>query len=261
MVRIAHAKTTPVIEQADWNADHVIEGLVADNDPRLSDARPPIEHGHDYASSGHGHDLSHDHDAQYAPVHAHDYASTGHGHDATHDHNGTYAPVHSHDYASSSHTHDTSHSHDLSAYATTQDLSDHEASPHGGAGGELYAVGDIYITTRTGDPATLLGYGTWQAFGAGRVLVGLDAGDTDFDTTEETGGAKTHTLTTDEMPSHTHVETNNSSTSGPNVGFAARDTSTNNQTATGYSTEPAGGGGAHNNLQPFVVVHMWKRTA
>jgi microcystin-dependent protein len=51
-----------------------------------------------------------------------------------------------------------------------------------------------------------LGFGTWAAFGAGRVLVGLDAGDVDFDTVEETGGAKTHTLTVDEMPSHTHTQ-------------------------------------------------------
>jgi hypothetical protein len=71
----------------------------------------------------------------------------------------------------------------------------------------LYPVGSVYINAAVStNPGTLLGFGTWAAFGAGRVLVGLDAGDVDFDTVEETGGAKTHTLTVDEMPSHTHTQ-------------------------------------------------------
>lgn len=134
------------------------------------------------------------------------------------------------------------------------------AAPPGG-GGEAFPVGSVFIAVVSTDPATLLGYGTWEAFAAGRVLVGRDAGQTEFDTVEETGGAKTHTLTIAEMPSHTHVETNNSATTGGIVGWGARDTSTNTQTATGYSTEATGGGGAHNNLQPYIVVYMWKRTA
>src|SRR3972149_3898041 len=58
------------------------------------------------------------------------------------------------------------------------------------ASGEL-PVGFVFVSVVSTNPATLLGYGTWSAFGAGRVLVGLDAGDADFDTVEETGGAKT----------------------------------------------------------------------
>lgn len=60
------------------------------------------------------------------------------------------------------------------------------------ASGQL-PVGFVFISVVSTNPATLLGYGTWAAFGAGRVLVGLDSGDTDFDTAEETGGAKTST--------------------------------------------------------------------
>lgn len=54
-----------------------------------------------------------------------------------------------------------------------------------------YPVGALYLSTLSTNPATLLGFGTWAAFGAGRTLVSLDSGDTDFDTAEETGGAKT----------------------------------------------------------------------
>jgi microcystin-dependent protein len=163
----------------------------------------------------------------------------------------------------------------------------------------LYPVGCIKITISSTNPGTYLG-GTWSAFGSGRVPVGYDSGQTEFDTDEETGGAKTHTLTTAEMPSHTHVQdahthTQNShnhtqdahahTVSGirgnigwsgggsraldPDVGGAqgtSSVTATNqaatatnqNTTATNQNT---GGGGAHNNLQPYIVVRMWKRTA
>lgn len=143
----------------------------------------------------------------------------------------------------------------------TSAINAHAATPHGGGSGEVYAVGDLYLTTRSGNPATLLGYGTWAAFGAGRVIVGHDAGQTEFDTVEKTGGAKTHTLTTAEMPSHTHVENSNSATTGGLRGWAAGDTSTNTSTATDYSTAATGGGAAHNNLQPYIVAFVWKRTA
>ena len=73
--------------------------------------------------------------------------------------------------------------------------------------GHTYPVGSIYTSVVATNPATLLGVGTWAAFGAGKVMIGIDSGDTDFDTVEETGGAKTdsHTLTTSEIPSHTHT--------------------------------------------------------
>lgn len=58
-----------------------------------------------------------------------------------------------------------------------------------------WPIGSIFITVSASDPSYLLGFGTWAAFGAGRVLVGVDSGDTDFDTIEETGGAKTATPT------------------------------------------------------------------
>jgi len=134
------------------------------------------------------------------------------------------------------------------------------------------------------NPATLLGYGTWEAFGSGRTLVGIDAGQTEFDVVEETGGAKTHSLTTAEMPSHTHTQDAHTHTQNAhthNVGSAADVLSTTgagnsfsgntssvtsgSTTATNQNTaatnQNTGGGGAHNNLQPYVVVYFWKRTA
>lgn len=90
----------------------------------------------------------------------------------------------------------------------------------GGAGGgsEAFPVGSVFLSVVSTDPATLLGYGTWSAIGAGRVLIGRDAGDTDFDTLEETGGAKTvasagtvsqPTFTGNALGTHTHGFTGN----------------------------------------------------
>ena len=71
----------------------------------------------------------------------------------------------------------------------------------------LHPVGSIYINATNGtNPATLLGFGTWTAFGAGRVPVGFNAGDSRFDSAEETGGSYDATL-----PSHTHSWSGSSS--------------------------------------------------
>ena len=123
----------------------------------------------------------------------------------------------------------------------------------------LYPVGSIYINaTSSTNPGTLLGHGTWVAFGAGRVPVGIDSGDTDFDTAEETGGAKTHTLTVNEIPAHTHT----SGVYGPRgAEGSVSEFATTNSSFGNINTGSTGGGSAHNNLQPYIVVYMWKRTA
>jgi len=61
----------------------------------------------------------------------------------------------------------------------------------------LVPVGGLHISIDPADPSVTLGYGTWSAFGTGRVLVGVDVGDTDFDTVMETGGSKTATYSPD----------------------------------------------------------------
>lgn len=123
---------------------------------------------------------------------------------------------------------------------------------------DSWPVGSVFISVVATNPNTLLGGGTWVAFGAGRVLVGIDAGQTEFDTVEEVGGAKTHTLTTAEMPSHTH-----GITAGTVDYDAAGATAVQGRlgVATSLSTGAAGSNGAHNNLQPYIVCHFWKRTA
>lgn len=120
----------------------------------------------------------------------------------------------------------------------------------------LWPVGSIYINTSNTNPGTFLG-GTWAAFGAGRVPVGFDSGQTEFDTDEETGGAKTHTLATSEIPSHSHTVDARTSKFGASVGTVW----SKNTPDTSSTTDATGGGGAHNNLQPYIVVRMWKRTA
>jgi microcystin-dependent protein len=90
-------------------------------------------------------------------------------------------------------------------------------------------------------------------------LVGIDSGDTAFDTVEETGGAKTHTLTEAEMPAHVHGL---GSYGDPSTGgtYYYKTTRVSNQFGTG-ATSSTGSGSAHNNLQPYIVTYMWKRTA
>ena len=126
-----------------------------------------------------------------------------------------------------------------------------------------YPVGSIYTAIVSTNPATLLGVGTWTAFATGRMLIGLDGTDTDFDTVEETGGAKTHTLTTDEMPSHTHDHNTPDVWSAPSGSGSVTYTSGESAGASGIAdvTDATGGGSAHNNMPPFIAVYMWKRTA
>ena len=123
----------------------------------------------------------------------------------------------------------------------------------------IYPVGSIYMSVNNTDPGTLFG-GTWTAWGAGRVPVGVDTNDTAFDTVEETGGEKTHTLTTTEIPSHSHGYLDYWSVQGGTGSNKAVSYDTT-EGLSGQETAAVGGGGAHNNLQPYITCYMWKRTA
>lgn len=130
---------------------------------------------------------------------------------------------------------------------------------------KVYPVGSIYISVASTNPATLFGFGTWVAFGAGKTLVGINAAETEFDTVEETGGEKTHTLSAAELAAHSHLVTKSGDEASgygltSTAPFANRPLIDLGAAKTG-TTAPAGSGNAHNNLQPYIVTYMWKRTA
>jgi hypothetical protein len=171
----------------------------------------------------------------------------------------------------------------------------------------LYPVGSVYINASDStNPNTLFGFGTWAAFGAGRVLVGLNSSNALFDTAEETGGSYDATL-----PSHTHTGTtgnenadhvHSGSTSGvgdhnhtltldnttgaggtPGPKWSALTSATQTSTATtagagahshsfttggmsanhqhAFTTGSSGSSATNANIQPYITVYMWKRTA
>ena len=144
----------------------------------------------------------------------------------------------------------------------------------------VYPVGSVYINAAVStNPATLLGFGTWAAFGTGQVLVGVDSGDASFDTLGETGGSKdaiipshTHTATVTD-PGHNHTLTGrlHAGASGNLNEFGDGQVQTEDfsnttsiQTATTgitVSNSTAGESVTNKNLQPYITVYMWKRTA
>lgn len=125
----------------------------------------------------------------------------------------------------------------------------------------IYPVGSYYFNDSVStNPGTLLGVGTWVAVEE-RVLVGYKSGSAEFGTAGGEGGEKTHLLTSAEsgLPAHNHALSNyNDGTSG-NV---AKSASANNPTGgvTGTNTA-ADAASAHNNLQPYRTVYIWRRTA
>ena len=124
-------------------------------------------------------------------------------------------------------------------------------------GNALYPVDSIYMSVNNTNPSTFFG-GTWEAWGSGKVPVGVDTNDTDFATVEKTGGEKTHTLTESEMPAHRHtVEAIGTGTTQQELNAFSVD---NQGAVNSYgTTNTAGGGQAHNNLQPYITCYMWKR--
>jgi microcystin-dependent protein len=147
-----------------------------------------------------------------------------------------------------------------------------------------YPVGSIYMNASVAtNPGTLFGFGTWVAFGAGRVPVGFNAADPSFDTAEKTGGSKdaivvshTHTATTTVTdPGHNHVanvpnefaigtvvQSGMVSSEGANT-FGKNVLTSNASTGVTVATTvaSAGSSGTNANLQPYITVYMWKRTA
>lgn len=124
----------------------------------------------------------------------------------------------------------------------------------------IYPVGSLYLTTSTAPPGGLFG-GSWQLWGKGRTIVGVDSFDADFSAAEKTGGEKTHKLTIDEMPSHNHdLSVRNSGLDGSSETYNPPFVYKKQYTVTAYSNK-TGGDEPHNNMPPYITCYIWKRTA
>lgn len=128
----------------------------------------------------------------------------------------------------------------------------------------LHPVNSIYLSMDSTNPNTLFGFGTWQLIGQGRTLVGVDTSDNDFKTAGKTGGSKTHTLSINEMPVHSHAQ--KISANFDDGEFSGRcdynaDSGHMKEFGQGITTETAGGGQAFNIMPPYVTVYIWERTA
>lgn len=125
-----------------------------------------------------------------------------------------------------------------------------------------FPVGYIIMTVSSTNPGTYLG-GTWKRWGEGRTIVGVDTSDTDFSTAEKMGGEKTHKLTQDEMPAHSHLLTGGPSNSGSpsTINLSGNGYGSAVQQLTYGAAVSTGGDESHNNMPPYITCYIWKRTA
>jgi len=129
----------------------------------------------------------------------------------------------------------------------------------------IYPIGSVYMSVNSTNPTYLFG-GTWVQI---KDTFLLSAGDTY--TAGNTGGEATHTLTEQEIPAHRHKVGGTGGGDGTSEsGYLARYSTSsdypyslrsNNADPTYWSTSSVGGGQAHNNMPPYLVVYMWQRTA
>ena len=131
----------------------------------------------------------------------------------------------------------------------------------------IFPIGQIVIKGDNEDYSNWLGF-TWERTAVGKVLVGIDSNDTDFNSIGKTGGEKTHTLTGEEMPSHSHTLFSNSK-SYSNIGSgywhlpsAVEGYSSGNRVQiynNNSGTNNYGGNEPHNNVQPYITCYIWIR--
>lgn len=155
--------------------------------------------------------------------------------------------------------------------ATATAIADAVAAALAQAKLDAHPVGEIYMSTVNTNPESLFG-GEWIAWGQGRVPVGVDMSQAEFNAVEKTGGEKTHLLTLTEIPSHKHGITHghdiNTTSAAASGGTVVRGGASGGGTIipgpisnfTGDSAT-AGGGTAHNNLQPYITCYMFKRVS
>lgn len=124
----------------------------------------------------------------------------------------------------------------------------------------FYPIGAIFITTVNTNPSSYMG-GTWVRFGNGQTLVGVNESDTDFSTVQKTGGAKSHTIDYPNFPARSTIQ---KSWKGGPVSYSAWQGG-NVSAGTWIVSTPYDMGESFgqpiSNLQPYITVYMWKRTA
>jgi hypothetical protein len=125
----------------------------------------------------------------------------------------------------------------------------------------MWPVGSVFTSVVSTNPATLIGFGTWSAIAAGRVLIGLDSGDTDFNTVRKTGGAKTVQASAQAFTGSQVTSSLPDSTWGSDIGngSATLDSTAHKHTVTAAGSNAPGA--ATSVVQPYFVVYFWERTA
>lgn len=127
----------------------------------------------------------------------------------------------------------------------------------------IYPIGSIYMSVSSTNPELLIG-GEWVSWGAGRVPVGVDTTDSDFNSVEKTGGEKKHTMTIAEMPSHSHDSLNyTDGYANPTLGQGSfRQLLSGALAGTSYqAVKNSGSSQPFNIQQQYITCYMWKRTA
>ena len=129
----------------------------------------------------------------------------------------------------------------------------------------VYPVGAIYMSVNPTNPSELFPRTAWAEWGKGRVPVGVDTSQTEFNKAEKTGGSKSVTLTVDHMPSHTHKVPKPEwygVVTDADTGFGLlRTKNPIKDGSDGFVSTATGSGKAHSNLQPYITCYMWVRTA
>jgi hypothetical protein len=132
---------------------------------------------------------------------------------------------------------------------------------------EAFPIGAIFISVVATNPKDLLGYGTWVEFGAGKVLVGINSADTDFDTVEETGGSKTSTPNAHVVTQPSDHAAKNTDAAGVGATKLGTTTSTvtlkahvHNITQYTHTGTDVADHATMSIVQPYIICYFWKRT-
>ena len=124
----------------------------------------------------------------------------------------------------------------------------------------IFPIGFVVTLETNINPNEIWG-GKWIRTAKGKFIVGLNESETEFKTLGGTGGEKTHVLTVDEIPSHSHGQIVTAGTGGSATRTDYNDDSKGQKYPQGVNTNATGGGKAHNNLPPYEVAYKWKRIA